>query len=489
MRTNLAERAGRWSAAHWKLAAFGWVTFAVAAVVIGGAVGAREMKPWAISNGDSRRAEQILDEGNFNVPARESVLVQSFTTTVDRPAFSSAVAGLIQTLAREPDVTNIVSPIDHPRAGLVSADRHSALVQFDVRGKAEDAAGKIAPILAAVDKAQAGNPSLIIEEFGEASANHQLDQRFAHDMSRAEVTSLPLTLGILLVAFGALVAAGLPVVLAFSAVLAATGLNALVSHVLPTDQQTLGAIILMIGMAVGIDYSLFYLRREREERRQGRTPHDALLYTARTSGQAVLVSGSTVLIAMAGMFVAGNSLFATIGLGTMIVVLAAMIGSLTVLPALLHRLGDNVDRGRIPVFRGLPRDDGAWGRFVALVLRRPLGAVLLSGGLLVLLALPAFSMHTKLPNLTDLPHDLKIVRTYERIQRAFPGSQTPAVVVVRAPNVDTPQMQRAYVLFRERALATGELFAPFTVTVNPDRTVARIDFAIAGTGEIGRAHV
>ena len=144
------------------------------------------------------------------------------------------------------------------------------------------------------------------------------------------------------------------------------------SHVVPTDQQTLSAIILMIGMAVGIDYSLFYLRREREERRRGRSPGDALLYAARTSGQAVLISGSTVLIAMAGMFVAGNSLFTTIGVGTMIVVLAAMVGSLTVLPAALHRLGDNVDRIRIPIVRSDPRDDGPWGRFVAGVLRRPL---------------------------------------------------------------------------------------------------------------------
>ena len=136
-------------------------------------------------------------------------------------------------LARSATSTNIVSPIDHPNAGLVSADRHSALVQFDVRGKAEDAEDKIAPILAAIDGAQAGNPSVIIEEFGQASADHQLDQRFANDMGRAEITSLPLTLGILVVAFGALVAAGLPVLLAFSAVLAATGLNSLVSHVVP----------------------------------------------------------------------------------------------------------------------------------------------------------------------------------------------------------------------------------------------------------------
>ncbi len=482
-RTNLAGRAGRWSAAHWKTAAFGWLAFAFLAVVVGGYVGAREMEDWAIANGESRRAEQILDEGNFNIPARESVLVQSKTVTVDDAAFAAAVGGVVLTLSHQKDVARIISPINYPRAGLISADRHSALVQFDLKGKAEDAKDKIAPILEAIEGAQTGFPSVIIEEFGQASADHQLDQRFESEMSRAEFTSLPLTIAILVVAFGSLVAAGLPVLLAFSAVLAATGLNSLVSYAVPTDQQTLSAIILMIGMAVGIDYSLFYLRREREERHAGRSPHEALLFTARTSGQAVLISGATVLIAMAGMFVSGNSLFTTIGLGTMIVVLCAMIGSLTVLPALLHRLGDKVDKGRIPLFHGEPRDDGAWGRFIAAVLRRPLTALLVSGGALIVLALPALGMHTKLPNLTDLPHDLKIIRTYERIQAAFPGSQTPAQVVVKAPNVQTPQMREAYELFKQRALATGEFFAPFTVTLNPDKTVARIDFAIAGNGD------
>jgi len=420
---------------------------------------------------------------NFNIPARESVLVQSKTSTVGDPAFASAVGGVVQALSLQPNVTNIVSPIGHPNAGLVSRDRHSALVQFDVKGKADKAKNKIAPILEAIDGVQAGNPSVIIAEFGQASADHQLSERMTSDMHRAEVTSVPLTIAILVLAFGALVAAGLPVLLAISAVLAATGLNSLVSHVVPTDKQTLAAIILMIGMAVGIDYSLFYLRRAREERHRGRSAHEALLYAARTSGQAVLISGATVLIAMAGMFVSGNSLFTTIGLGTMIVVLAAMVGSLTVLPAVLHRLGDNVDRIRIPLVHGRPSDTGPWARFIGAIMRRPVTAVLLSAGGLLVLALPALNMHTKLPNLTDLPHDLKIVRTYDRIQHAFPGSQTPAVVVVKAPNVATPQMQRAYELFRQRALATGELFSPFTVIVNREQTVARIDFAIAGNGD------
>jgi uncharacterized membrane protein YdfJ with MMPL/SSD domain len=481
--TNIAGRVGRWSAAHWKTAAFGWLAFAVAAVLVGNVVGVKQMTSWSITNGDSRKAEQILATSNFKVPARESVLVESRTARFGSPLFKNALADVAAHLQRQPNVTNIVSPLNHPGAGLVSKDHHAALVQFDIRGKVEDAKGKMPPILDTVERVQARHPTVTIQEFGAASADYLVGQRFSRDMSRAEYTSVPLSLVILLVAFGALVAAGLPVVLAISAVLAATGVNALASHVLPTDEQTLSAIILMLGMAVGIDYSLFYLRREREERHAGVPPHDALLRTARTSGQAVLVSGSTVLIAMAGMFVSGNSLFSTIGLGTMIVVLAAMVGSLTVLPAVLHRLGERVDRGRIPIFQGSPRDDGAWARLIAAVLRRPLLSALLSGGLLLVVALPAAGMHTKLPNLTDLPRDLKVVQTYAHIQRAFPGSQTPAVVVVKAPNVETAQLRNAYTLFRRRALATGALFGPFTLNVNPDRSVARIDFAIAGNGD------
>jgi len=479
--TNVAGRAGRWSAAHWKTAAFGWIAIAILAVAAGSAVGAKQMKSWAIANGESRRAEQILAEAGFQAPARESVLVQSSTREFGTPEFAGAVRDVVRALRSQSAAIHVVLP--SRAGGLVSADQRSALVQFDVRGDAEDASDRIAPILAAIDSVQREHSSFTVAEFGPASADYSLSKRFGDDMRRAEYTSVPLTLGILAVAFGALVAAGLPVVLAFSAVLAATGLNALISHVIPTDEQTLSAIILMLGMAVGIDYSLFYIRREREERHGGLPAHDALLLTARTSGQAVLVSGSTVLIAMAGMFVSGNSLFSTIGAGTMIVVLAAMVGSLSVLPAVLHRLGPNVDRIRIPLFRGRPRDDGPWGRFIARVLRRPLPWAAASAGLLFAAAVPAAGMHTKLPNLTDLPHTLKIVRTYEQIQQAFPGSQTPAVVVVKAPDVSTPELREAFVTFRRRALATRQLFAPFRVTVNPDETVARIDLAIAGNGD------
>lgn len=479
---NLAGRAGRWSAAHWKTATFGWIAFAVIAVVIGGAAGTVMLTDSETASGEAAKAESILQDAGFNTPATESVLVQSKTETADDPAFSSAIASVVQTLSGLPNVANIQNPIDPNQSGLISEDRRSALIQFDVKGDADDAADKVQPMLDAVERAQAGNPSFIIEEFGQASANHVLDEAFNEDLSRAEYTSLPLTLIILLLAFGALVAAGLPLLLAFTAVLAATGLNSLLSHVIHTSDATT-SVILMIGLAVGIDYSLFYLKREREERAAGASPHDALLRTARTSGQAVLISGATVLIAMAGMMFAGTAIFTTIGIGTMIVVFAAMVASLTVLPALMHRLGDKVNAVKVPFLGRHPGEDRFWNAIVGSVLRRPAISLGVATVILVAAALPTFTMHTKLPSFTDLPQSLKIVRTYEKMQAAFPGAQTPAELVVKGPNVTTKQYTDAYAQFRERARATGLLFPPFHVHVNPDKTVARVEFSIAGSGD------
>jgi uncharacterized membrane protein YdfJ with MMPL/SSD domain len=480
--TNLAGWAGKWSAAHWKTATFGWIAFAVLCVVLGGAVGAVKLTDVEYASGEAAKAESMLQQAGFKTPATESVLIRSDSMIYEQLLPTIAVAHVVEALSEQPDVTNIVSPIGNPNAGLISKDHHSVLVQFDIKGKADSAHTKIAPILGAIDRVQKSNPRVTIEEFGRASSDYSMNQAFGEDMSRAEYTSLPLTLGILLVAFGALVAAGLPVLLAFSAVLAATGVNALASHVIHTADATM-SVILMVGMAVGVDYSLFYLQREREERRGGKSPHDSLLRTAATSGQAVLVSGATVLIAMAGMLFAGNAIFTTMGAGTMIVVLCALLGSLSVLPALLHKLGDRVDSGKVPYFYRRRGQDRFWTAVVRAVLRRPVISVVLSTGLLVALALPALQLHTKLPSFTDFPRDLPIVQAYTDVQRAFPGSQTPVILVVRGDDVTTPQYRKAYAGFRARAAATGEFFPPFHVFVNHDKTVARVEFSIAGKGD------
>ena len=483
---NIAGRAGTLSAAHWKRATFGWLALAIAAAVLGSAVGANQLTDSQMASGEPAKAERILADAGFKTPATESVLIQSRdgSLTVDDPRFLLAIVAVTDQLLNQPNVTNIQDPIGHP-ASQVSRDRRSALVQFNVKGSQDDAKHKIAPIVGAVAHAQAVNPEFRIEEFGYASAGHVVDQVFKQDFQHAETLSLPITLLILLFAFGALVAASVPVVLAFSAVVAAVGLNLLVSQVIPTADAT-QSVILLVGMAVGVDYSLFYLRREREERARGRDAHGALIAAAATSGQAVLISGATVLIAMAGMLFAGNSIFTSIGIGTMIVVFAAMVGSLTVLPAILHKLGDRVEKGRLPLAGRLRRPAGEsriWAAVLRPVLRWPFAAALLSAGVLVAAALPAMQMHTKLPSFTDLPHSLALVGTYERIQRAFPGSQTPAEVVIKARDVTTPAYRGAFAEFQRRAIATGLLFQPFHVFVSRDRTVARVEFAIAGKGD------
>ncbi len=177
---------------------------------------------------------------------------------------------------------------------------------------------------------------------------------YGDDLGKAGLLSLPITLIILVLAFGALVAAGIPLLLALTAVFATFGLIALPSAIFPVAMQA-PALVLLIGLAVGVDYSMFYLKREREERAAGRSEQAALEAAAATSGRSVLISGLTVIVAMAGMFLTGDQIFASLGVAAITVVAIAMLGSLTVLPALLSKLGDRVDRARVPLVGRLPK--------------------------------------------------------------------------------------------------------------------------------------
>ena len=340
---NLAARAGRWSAAHWKTATFAWIAFVIVAVAIGRAVGTVNLSDAEQSTGEASRAQAILQGAGFSQPAAENVLVQSRSLTVNDPAFHATILRVSAQLGTLPQVQDILLP----SGGAISKDRHAALVQFSIVGKAEQADTKVQPVLDAVAAVQKQSPGFTVAEFGFASANHELNNTIGKDFQKAERLSVPITFLILLFAFGAFVAAGVPVLLAFTAVLGSIGLSELVSHVAHASDAT-NSVILLIGMAVGVDYSLFYLKREREERIAGHG-EDALPRAAATSGQAVLISGGTVLIAMAGMLLSGTKIFTSIGVGAMLVVFMAMVGSLTVLPALLGKLGDRVERGIVAV--------------------------------------------------------------------------------------------------------------------------------------------
>jgi uncharacterized membrane protein YdfJ with MMPL/SSD domain len=510
MKGNLAARAGRWSAAHWKTATFGWIVLVVAAVVLGSAAGTKKLTDSESASGESAKAERILAAAGFHRRAGESVLVQSRHATFGTPAFGRAVGRVEAGLRARPEARNI-------RLAAISRDRRSALVEFDMAGAADTAYQRVQPVVDAVARVQEAEPRLAIEEFGDASANRALNDTTGKDFANAERLSVPITFAILLLAFGAFVAAGVPVLLAFSAVLASVGLAGLVSHIQHASDAT-SSVILLIGMAVGVDYSLFYVKRAREERTAGHTGREAVHRAAATSGHAVLISGATVLIAMAGMLFAGSNVFTSIGIGAMIVVFVSMIGSLTVLPALLAKLGDRVDRGVLAVLAAglarvlrvlhwepralarlrdrrtvLQRLKGKRGesRIWAFVLRRsmrhPVAAAAAATAVLIALALPALGMHTKLLGFGDLPSSLKIVQTYDTIQRAFPGSPSPAVVVLEARDVTSPPMRTAIADLRRRALATGAMKRPVRTEINRAHTVAKIQIPLVGNGSDARS--
>jgi RND superfamily putative drug exporter len=475
---NLAARAGRWSAEHWKTACAVWLVLVVIAVGIGRAVGTVKLTDSEQGTGETARAQQILQDAGFRSPASESVLVKSRTgLTAFAPAFRSTVRDVAAALAKLPEVQNLRSG----RLGQISKDHRAELVQFEVVGGFDKGDKHVQPVLDRVAALERAHPGFTVSEFGIASSNHELNKTLGKDFQKAERLSLPITFLILLLAFGAVVAAGVPVLLAFTAVLGSIGLMQLTSHLTHASDAT-QSVMLLMGMAVGIDYSLFYVKREREERARGHKGHEGLFRAAATSGQAVLISGVTVLIAMAGMLLAGSKIFVSIGLGAMLVVFTALIGSLTVLPALLGRLGDGIERWNLNWLKGNRQESRVWGFVLERSTRRPFVSVVLSGAVLVLLALPVLRMHTKLLSFADLPRHLPIVKTYLAIQQEFPGSPAPAHVVVRSADVTTPQFRAAFASLERRALATGQVRQPIEVAVNPAHTVARIDMPLIGNG-------
>jgi uncharacterized membrane protein YdfJ with MMPL/SSD domain len=480
--TNIASRMGRWSAQHRKIAIFGWLAFVFAALAFGMVVVGTKTATNASGPGESGRVNKILKDG-FKQPAGETVLIQSEKLTTADPVFQKAIQDTVANVSKLDDVINVRSPLKIENSGQISGDTHSALIEFQIRGESDEAVNKIDPVITAVNQSQAAHPQLFIGQFGDGSADKQLEGSFMDDLKKAGLISVPVTLLILIIAFGALIAAGIPLLLALSAVLATFGLWAIPSHVLPSD-ESIYAIVLLIGLAVGVDYSLFYIKREREERAAGRSPEAALDAAAATSGRSVLVSGITVLLAMAGMLFAGKD-FAAFGVATMIVVAVAVIGSLTVLPALLSKLGDNVDRLRVPFVHRLRRDDGEgrfWGAIVERVLRRPVVSVVLAGGLLLAIAAPALTLRTAEPGPDTYPQSIPVMKTYNRLQKAFPGTEISADAVIKAPNVNSAEVKEAIGQLEWRAMATDLMHQPIIVDVNRDATVADISIPVSGNG-------
>ncbi|MEU6770521.1 MMPL family transporter [Streptomyces sp. NPDC046759] len=489
---GLAARAGGWSARH-RWAAVGiWVLFVVLAMGLGSAAGRVDVDENNQLKGETHTAAQIIDDAGIKQPAGETVLIQSRDAAVAATGseFRAAVAEVVKAVEGTGEVTAVTSPYD---TRTISRDGRSALVQFDMRGDAKTAVDRVEPVLNAVAGVQKAHEGLRIEEIGGASMQKQYKDAFGDDFKQAEYSAVPVALGILLIAFGALMAALLPVALAITAIMATMGLMGVVSHLQPMS-DTANSVMLLVGMAVGVDYCLFYLRREREERQAGRDARTALRIAAATSGRAVIVSGVTVCVAMAGMLFTGLAEFEAMGLASLMVVAVAMVGSVTVLPALLSLLGERVEKGRIPFLNRSRRkrsaDEGSrfWTAVLRGVLARPLVSVVVAAGALLAIAAPALGMKTQQLTMDqEFGKSLPIVQTYNRVNDAFPGGSEPAQVVVKARDINAPAVRRALADFKQQAIASGASRGPVDIRLHTAQNVALVSVPLVGGSDMDRA--
>jgi putative drug exporter of the RND superfamily len=480
------EAIAGWSARHRKTVVFGWLGLVVVAYIIGQLLGTPNLPQNDL--GQAGQAEQTLENLGVSSPVPvEEVLIQARTpsaTFASDPAMRQAVSQVAAALSRLPGAAaGIRTPFSPGGKALVSANDRSALVTFTVPGPATDDTTAVGPALSAVAAVQASHPGLLVAEAGDASGQLAISNQLSSGFGKATETSLPLTLILLAAVFGALVAAGIPVLLAITSALTAIWLLAIPGHWLPISSDT-NVVVLLIGMAVGVDYSLFYLRREREERARGVPLSQAITTAARTSGRAIVVSGLTVMIALAGLTLTGYALFTGIAIGTIMVVGIAVTGSLTVLPALLSWLGDRVNKGRIP-FIGRRRAAAPPSRLWAGLVRRVVRHPLLWGGMAVVvmlvIAAPLLGIRLAYPA-DDDPKGLPVVSTMNAIQAAFPQSPAPAQVVVTGKDLTGPAVTGAISELSKLAAVGGPLREPVTASSVAGGRALIVNVTLAGNG-------
>jgi RND superfamily putative drug exporter len=409
-------RVARWSATHpWRAIGL-WVVFVAVCFAAGGWAGTNEATDEDLAVGEAGRATTIVDAGHFDEHAKENLLITAREGRLDQAEAQAAAADAAKRLGALKEVQEVGDPVP-------SQDGNALLVPVTMSGAEDEATKHVDTLLDQTAAVQKAHPGIRVEQVGDESIGKGINDQVANDLSKAEFISLPVTLVIMLIAFGAIIAAGVPVLLAISAVGAAFGLSALASHLVPSV-DSIGSVILLMGMAVGVDYSLFYLKREREERQNGASHTRAVEIAAATSGHSVVVSGVAVIVSMAGLYLANDAVFASLATGSVIVVAVAVLGSLTVLPALLAKLGKRVDRPRVP-----PR---VWPKLLRPALRYPVVTLVLSAAALGALALPAIDMKLKSTGVADLPRSIPVVQSYDRLTEAFPSEGTTHVVAVRA---------------------------------------------------------
>jgi RND superfamily putative drug exporter len=478
-------RVARWSATHpWRAIGL-WLAFVVVAVAVGQLSGLNQLNGRDSTPGQAGTAARMIHDAKLAQPATEDVLISARHGALDAAAARSAAGAVVESMTRLPDVAKVAAP-------ATSASGDALLVEVTLRGDPDKAGDHVKPLLDATAQVQHRFPQLRVEQAGSASLNNAVNDQVATDLGTAADYSLPITLLILLVAFGAILAAGVPVLLALSAVATATGLSALASHLVP-DSGSTSSMILLMGMAVGVDYSLFYVKRARTERhRFGRSHLAAIEIAAETSGHSVIVSGVAVIVSMLGLFLVGNPVFSSLATGSIIVVAVAVLGSLTVLPAILVKLGRRIDRPRVPVlwrWSTTDREPRLWPALLRPALRHPRRTLVVSVLLLGALAVPALGLRLQSDTLRSLPQSIGEVHTFDRLLAQFPSQSSSHDIVVQAPSAQSAVVTARLQVLQKRLDGDRRFVADSTtLRTSADGRTHLLQVAVAADPESAPAH-
>lgn len=433
---------------------------------------------------ESQRAEELLEERlRGPQPVNEIVIVRSPDRTVDDPAFRQFVEGLFQRLtALGPQV--IATASNFYLTGdstLVSADRHSTIVPLVMAGSIEDAERNIGQVREIVREAN-GQDGFSVLITGSASISEDFSKVAERDLRTAEAFGIPVALLVLVLVFGAIAAAFLPLVIAGISIAIAIGAAALVGQLFELTFFVTN-MITMIGLAVGIDYSLFIVSRYREERRRGLPREAAIAMAGATASRAVFISGLTVVLAMAGLLIVPTTIFRSLALGAILVVLVTVAAALTLLPAALGLLGDRIDALRIPFIQRRylsqeERSGGMWDRIARAVMRRPVLSLLVSAGALVALTVPYFDIHTGVAGVSTLPDSFESKQGFMVLQQEFSaGLVSPVEIVIDGP-VASEQVQ-AGIQRLEALMASNPIFGPPHLVTNQTGDLALLSVPVA----------
>ena len=429
----------------------------------------------AAGNPEFRQAERIEARSfpfNPRLNFSDIVLIRSSRYTVDQPAFRAFVAKL----GRQAEATGKVHDaqlyyLTHDRT-LVSRDRHALMIPGNIYDT-----GDVPPILDVVDRNN-GRNGFEVAITGNTVRDHDFDDLSQHDLKSGELQfGLPAALIILVLVFGSVVAGLVPLLLAILAIIGGLGLVALVAQIWELSIFVVNMLTGM-GLALGIDYSLFVISRYREERAVGRDPQSAIEASGATASRAVLFSGSAFVIAMLGMLIVPNTVMRSLAAGAILVGITSIAAALTLLPALLGLLGDRVNSLRIPLAGGAA-ESRFWNAIVRRVLRRPALSLLLAVAVLIAAAIPVFSLKIGTNGISTLPDRFASKRGYLLLQQAFPGATADPVRIVVAKDASDPAVRSALTRLRARLAASPE-FERGQIRYATDGQVAALDVPIRG---------